>query len=224
MVRSAASVSLAFALGLLATGCGAPSSAKPLGAVDAYAAALRASDFNAAYDLMSTKYRREHSREDFVKMMKGSPEDARETAARLTSPKRSVEVEARFVYDDLRDELPMVMEDGAWKIGSDPLDFYPQDTPAHTLRSFVRAFERKRYDVVLRFVPGKWRDEMTEAKLKEQFEGDRHEEVAQMMRLITANIDNPIDVQGDEARMPYGDRFEVKFVREDGLWKISDPD
>jgi hypothetical protein len=29
---------------------------------------------------------------------------------------------------------------------------------------------------------------------------------------------------GDEARMPYGERAEVVFVKEDGRWKIEDPD
>jgi hypothetical protein len=204
--------------------CGASPARQPLGAIDAYAAALRAGDYGRAYELMSARYRREHSREDFMRMMRESPEEVRLTAARLTASNRRVEVAARFVYDDLRDELPLVLEDGGWKISSDPLEFYPQDTPAHALRSFVRAVELKRYDVVLRFVPNRWRQEMTEAKVREQFEGERREEVAQMMRLLTANLENPIEQEGDRARMPYGERYEVKFVREDGIWKVADPD
>jgi hypothetical protein len=209
---------------LVLAACGASPARQPLSAVDAYAAALRGGDFGRAYELMSARYRREHSRQDFVRMMKDSPQEVKQTASRLTSENRRVEVAARFVYDDLRDELPLVLEDGGWKIASDPLEFYPQDTPNHALRSFVRAVELKRYDVVLRFVPNRWRQEMNENKIREQFEGEKREEVVQMMRLLSANLENPIEQEGDKARMPYGERFEVKFVREDGLWKVADPD
>jgi hypothetical protein len=209
---------------LVLAACGASPARQPLSAVDAYAAALRAGDFGRAYELMSSRYRREHSRDDFVRMMKDSPQEVKQTAARLTSSNRRVEVAARFVYDDLRDELPLVLEDGGWKIASDPLEFYPQDTPSHALRSFVRAIELRRYDVVLRFVPNRWRQEMNEAKVREQFEGEKREEVVQMMRLLGANLENPIEQEGDKARMPYGERFEVKFIREDGVWKVADPD
>jgi len=86
------------------------------------------------------------------------------------------------------------------------------------------AAELKRYDVLLRFVPNQWRAEMTEAKVREQFEGEKKDDVAQMIRLITANLDNPIEQEGDKAHMTYGDRYDVKFIREDGVWKIKDPD
>jgi hypothetical protein len=208
---------------LLLAACGA-SASKPLAAVDAYAAALRAGDYSRAYDYMSEHYRREHSRAEFVKRMQDSTREAKETASRLTSSNRRVELSAKFLYDDLRDELPLVVEDGQWRIASDPLDFYPQDTPAHSLRSFVRAVELKRWEIVLRFVPERWRKEMTVEKVRDQFEGTENDETRQMIRLLTANLDNPIETQGDEARMPYGERFEVKFVREDGVWKIADPD
>lgn len=204
-------------------GCGS-SAGKPLSAVDGYVTALRANDFSRAYDFMSERYRRDHSRAEFVKRMQESPREVKETVSRLSSSNRRVELSAKFLYDDLRDELPLLVEDGQWRLASDPLDFYPQDTPGHALRSFVRAVELKRWEVVLRFVPEKWRKDMTMDKVRDQFEGPDNEETRQMIRLLQANLDNPIETQGDEARMPYGERFEVKFVREDGVWKIADPD
>src|SRR5262249_49181718 len=138
------------ALLLAAAACNGTYASQPLSAVDAYAAALRARDYNRAYDYMSASYRREHSRDEFVRMMKDSPEEVKLTAQRLTASGRRVDVKARFVYDDLRDELPMVLENGGWRIASDPLELYPQDTPAQAVRSFVRAVEMRRYDVVLR--------------------------------------------------------------------------
>lgn len=216
-----------FVATLFLVGCAGASAENPLGAVDGYVAALRAGDYDHAYAFMSTRYRREHSRDEFVRLMKDSPEEVKQTAARLGASGRKVEVSARFVYDSLRDELPLILENGDWRIASDPMEFYPQDTPAHALRSFLRAVELKRYDVVFRFVPNPWKEEMTEAKVREQFEPsqpERREEIAQMIRLLTANLDSPIEQDGDKARMPYGDQFEVKFIREDGVWKIKDPD
>jgi hypothetical protein len=212
---------LAFAL---LAACGGPSAERPLGAVDSYVAALRGGDYGRAYELMSSGYRRGHSKDDFVRMLKESPAEVKQTAERLSADGRKVEVSARFVTDDLHDELPLVFEGGSWRLSSDPLEFYPQDSPPHALRSFLRAIELHRYDVLLRFVPNQWRAEMTAEKVKEQFEGERKEEISRMVRLLTANLENPIDIEGDRARMPYGDRYEVKFIREDGVWKIKDPD
>ena len=79
---------------VLCTALGACASAgakQPLAAVDAYAAALRAGDYGRAYELMSARYRREHTREEFMRMMKDSPQEVKETASRLTASGRKVE-------------------------------------------------------------------------------------------------------------------------------------
>lgn len=209
---------------LAVAGCRTPSAAKPMSAIDAYVAALESGDYSRAYDLMSEKYKKEHTREEFVRMLRDSPTDVRETVSRLRSGRRQVSVRAHYVYDDLKDELDLIQEEGDWRIDSDPLDFYPQDSPRDALKSFVRAVELKRYDVVLRFVPNAYRGEMTEEKIRTEFEGEKKTEIADLVRTLRAAIDNPIDQQGDEARMQYGDRSEVKFKREDGIWKIEDFD
>jgi hypothetical protein len=41
--------------------------------------------------------------------------------------------------------------------------------------------------------------------------------------MIAANVDEPINEQGNDARLRYGDS-EVVFVREDRTWKIKDID
>jgi hypothetical protein len=216
-------MTLALCLGLAAaTACGAPSATRPLGAVDAYARALESGDFDRAYDLMSDHYRKEHSRDDFVKMMRESPRDVKETAERLKSGKRDVDVRATYVYDDLRDEMILVEEGGAWRIDSNPLDYYPQDTPRAALRSFIRAVELKRWDVLVRFVPKAYA--MSSDQLRGEFEGERAQEIADLLRKLKAALDtdSPIQVEGDEARLQYGDRAEIIYKREDGSWKIDD--
>ena len=224
-VLSIQAITLLAIFGLLLAGaCARPSSAQPLSAIDAYATALRAGEYGRAYDLMSAAYRAEHPREDFVRMMKDNPGDARETAARLTAPHRRLEVSARYTYGDLGDELNLVREPDGWRISSDPVEFYPQDTPQNALRSFLRAIDMKRWDVVMRFVPDDLRAEMTEDKIRDAFEGEaRPPDTDLMLRVLAANLGKPIAQTGDDATMLYGDRFEAKLKREDGVWKIVKP-
>lgn len=210
----------AVGLALATAACGGPSATRPLGAVDAYTKALEVGDYDRAYDLMSDRYKKEHTRAEFIRMMRESPRDVRETATRLKSGKRQIDVRATFVYDDLRDELVLVEQDGDWRIDSNPLDYYPQDTPRAALRSFIRAVELKRYDVLVRFVPKAYA--MNPEQIKAEFEGDRAQDIADLLTKLRGAVDNPIQVEGDQARLQYGDRQEIVFKKEEGLWKIDD--
>jgi hypothetical protein len=205
-----------------AAGCGARQT-DPVDTLHSYSAALRAKDYGAAYGMMSESFQAKHSKEDFVRMMKESGEEAAQTAQLLSSQSKEVEISAEFTFG-LGDTMRLVQEDGEWRVSSNPLEFYSQATPRETLRSFVRAYTLKRWDVMLRFVPTKYRERMNIQKMHDQFEGGRREEIETMMNMIRANLAEPITDKGNEARMPYGDRFEVKFVLEDGKWKIQDLD
>ena len=77
---------------------------------------------------------------------------------------------------------------------------------------------------MLRFVPNQYREKMDAAKMKAQFTGPSKEQVETLMNTLEANVDEPIVERGNDARMSYGDRFEVKFVKEDGVWKLKDLD
>jgi len=104
------------------------------------------------------------------------------------------------------------------------LDFYSQSTPRDALRSFVRAIERNRYDVILQFVPSEYRERMSADGLRTLWEGDKREEIQQLLENLRTSLDEPIEETGDRATMQYMDRFTCRFVREDGLWRIEDPD
>jgi hypothetical protein len=213
-----------FALALvLLLGCRG-AGAGPGAALDAYGAALRAGNYEAAYGMMSEGFRAKYSRDEFVRMMKESGSEAGETAARIAKGHKAIEVTAEFSYG-FGDTMRLVQEDGAWRIASNPLEFYSQASPRDALRSFVRAYHLKRWDMMLRFVPTKYRERMTVEQMREQFEGAQREQIATMMKMIEANLDAPIAEKGkSEARMAYGERSEVKFTLEDGLWKIQDLD
>jgi hypothetical protein len=114
---------------------------------------------------------------------------------------------------------------GAGGLRTNPLDLYRQGTPREALRSFVRAAEHRRYDMVLRLAPERWAAKLTPTKVKQSWEGPRKAEIAQMLARLKRNLDQPIRYQGeDKAVMPYGERHAVRFLREGQLWKIDDPD
>ncbi len=202
----------------LAIGCGGGSRG-PSSTLQAYAGALDRGDWNAAYDLMSESFRTKVSRQEFNRSMAESRAEVRETSRRLRGPSH-VEMSAELRVG-LGDTIRLVHEGGRWRVASNPIAFYSHASPQDALRSFVRAYRLKRWEVMLGFVPDSYREKMTVETLRKQFADD---EVASMMNMLEANLDARIEDKGNTARMAYGDRYEVKFVREDGLWKIEDLD
>jgi hypothetical protein len=206
---------------VVAAGCGAPKPAA-VSALNEYSEALRQGDFDRAYRMMSAEFHEAHSQEDFVKMMRQNRAEVRQTALRLQGRHQSMEVTARFRFG-VGDELNLRLEDGAWRIASNPVAFYSQASPRDALRSFIRAYRLHRWDILLKLVPRQYAQQMTAEQVKRQFLGERRDEIEMMMNSIEAHIDAPIEERGGEARMPYADS-EVRFTLEDGAWKISDPD
>jgi len=193
----------------------------PAGALDSYGHALKSHDYKASYDLMSSEFRSKVSREDYERMMRDNPREVDETADRLRGHHGSIEVSAELAYG-LGDQMRLVQEDGGWKIATNPMAFYDQSTPKAALRSFIRAYRLERWDIMLRFVPTQYREKMDAAKMKAQFTGASKESMETLMNSLEANVDETITERGNDARMQYGDKYEVKFVREDGLWKLKD--
>ena len=193
----------------------------PAGTLDQYGHALAGHDYNRSYDLMSSAFRNKVSREDYMRMMRDNPREVDETADRLRGRHGSIEVSAEFEYG-LGDQMRLVQEDGRWKIATNPMAFYDQSTPKAALRSFIRAYRLERWDIMLRFVPTQYREKMDVGKMKAQFTGPSKEAMDTLMNTLEANIDETITERGNDARMQYGEKSEVKFVREDGLWKLKD--
>jgi hypothetical protein len=204
----------------LAVLCACHPSGGPAGALDQYGHALQKHDYRASYELMSTAFRRQVSLEEYERMMRDNPREVDETADRLRGHHGRVEVSAEFEYG-LGDEMRLVQEDGRWKIATNPMAFYDQSTPKAALRSFIRAYRLERWDIMLRFVPTQYREKMDATKMKAQFTGASKDSMDTLMNTLEANVDETITERGNDARMQYGDK-EVKFVREDGLWKLKD--
>lgn len=209
---------------ILAVGASACSRGKgPSQTLDKYGRSLKNHDFGSAYDLMSSSFRGKVSREDYVRMMRDNPREVDETAERLRGKRGSMEVSAEFEYG-LGDSMHLVQEGGRWRVASSPLGFYDQSTPRAALRSFLRAYRLERWDVMLKFVPDSYREKMSVDKVKGQFRGPAQASMDEMMGKLEANVDEPIVERGPDARMAYGERYEVKFKKEDGVWKLQDLD
>jgi hypothetical protein len=153
--------------------------------------------------------------------MRDNAREVDETADRLRGKHGSLEVSAEFEYG-LGDQMRLVQEDGRWKIASNPLSFYDQASPKASLRSFLRAYRLERWDIMLRFVPNQYREKMDVAKMKAQFTGASKDKMETLMNTLEANVDEPIVERGNDARMSYGEKYEVKFQKEDGVWKLKD--
>lgn len=218
-------LALALLFPMLLACCGGGSAARPEDVVASLARALRAGRWDDAYDLMSDDYRRRVPRDEFHRRLDASRDEARETAALLERPDGPAEQVARL---DLAqgETVALVRENEVWRVDTSLVDFYDQSSPRAALRSFVRAMARHRWDVVLRFVPAADREGMTPDKIRDAFEGEGREQAARLVAQLRAHIDDPIEEIGDRASLRYGegDGHTVLFVREDGVWKVEDPD
>ena len=204
-----------------AVACGAAGG--PNQTLDNYGSALKSRNYSQAYDLMSSSFRGKVSREDYVRMMRDNGREVNETANRLRGKKGSMEVSAELEYG-LGDTMRLVQEDGRWRIATNPLGFYDQQSPKAALRSFIRAYRLQRWDVMLRFVPNSYREKMDAKKMQAQFTGPSREQMENLINTLEANVDEPIIERGNDARMGYGDRYTVQFLKEDGAWKLKDLD
>ena len=195
----------------------------PAEALSDFGAAVDRKDYGGAYALMSADYRKRVALEDFRRDLEGGGAEVQAAAHRLReeAPRTPLQID---VDVDLGQRLTLVLEAGQWRVAAHPFDLYDQATPRAALRSFVRAAETGRYDALLRLTPNRYRVAVTVQKLRDYWEGEHKAENRKRLAELRANIGATIVETGDEARMPYGDNSEVRFVREDGLWKVEEAD
>ncbi len=223
------------ALGCNGVGQGAEG---PASTLRAYASALQEGRADDAYKLLSNEAKRTVSLEAFRRMVKENPDDVRDIAQSLARDGSEPVVTATVTAPG-GDKLELLYENGRWAIDGTGIDRYGQATPRQALSGFLRAFERQRFDVLMRYVPDAEREGradvmwgegddkasggLTAEKLKQAWTGDQKEYISGIVQAIKSALPTArIEQTEDRAAMPYGAGGTVLFIRENGLWKIED--
>ena len=194
----------------------------PQSALDAYAQALAEGNVRGAYDLLSDEAKNSMSFEAFQRMVQENPEEVKDIVRSLERPAGDPLVTATVTTPD-GESLLLVYEDGAWRVDGSAIDLYSQATPRQAVTSFIRAFENKRYDVLMRFVPEAMREGLDEKKLKSAWEGEQRAEIERLVQALKAALPTArVEMLGDRATMAYGAGGTVELVQERGVWKVEE--
>lgn len=197
--------------------------ATPEATLIVFARALNSGKLEEAYALMSSEYRARVSLAQWKQQLSENPQETFEISNALAHVSAPAEEHAVLRYEEDQ-ELELRREGERWYVSTNVVDFYDQSTPRAALRSFVRAMERKRYDVVMRLIPDADKEGITTDRMEQAWGGEEREGVERMLTALRENVDAPIEVIGNRATMPYGQHMRVQFVREGDAWKIEDPE
>ena len=156
-------------------------------------------------------------------MVKENAAEMKDIAQALARPASDPVVTAT-VTSPKGETILLVYEEGRWRLDGSAINLYGQATPQPVGRGFLRAFERKRYDVMIRFVPDSHLEGSTPRSSsrvgRRPERGDDPHHVPRSKRAPTAQFEEV----GDRATMAYGSGGTVQLVREHGVWKIEDFD
>lgn len=216
-------LALAVCLGLAA--CGPSLANSPRGTLRAYADALADGRSDDAWNMLSDDTKRNVTKERFREIVKRNREEALDIGRTLARDPGDPYVTAKIPLKN-GDVVTMVFEDGRWRVDGSALDFYSQATPRQAIVGFIRAFKKKRWDILVRYTPDAHKEGLSADSLSQAWgegkpEGkqlaDRLAEIEQA--LPTAQIEET----GDRATLVLsGSGGSVLFVREHGAWKVED--
>lgn len=210
-------------LGLAA--CGPSLANSPRGTLRAYADALADGRADDAWNMLSDETKRTITKDRFREIVKHNREEALDIGRTLARDPGDPYVTAKIPLKN-GDVVTMVYEDGKWRVDGAALDFYSQATPRQAIIGFIRAFKKKRWDILVRYTPDTHKEGLSPENLAQAWGegkpegkqlGDRLAEIEQA--LPNAQIEET----GDRATLVLsGSGGTVLFVREHGAWKIED--
>ena len=206
--------------------CGASGlQTSPKDALRAYADALAEGRADDAWNMLSDDTKKTITKERFREIVKRNRTEALDIGRALARDPGDPHVTAKVPLKN-GDEVTLVYEEGKWRVDAAALDFYSQATPKQAILGFIRAFKKKRWDVLIKYTPDAHKDGLTAERLAQAWadgkpEGDalrqRLEEIEQAMP--TAQIEET----GDRATLVSpGGSASVTFLREHGSWKVED--
>lgn len=113
--------------------------------------------------------------------------------------------------------IELVVHGDRYWIARDPLDAYPRTTAELCLRSFVRAIDAHRAELLLPFIPRRYRSTIDVESLS-RAEGPFHD----LANQIRHRLDQPLEYLGpDEARLLLDERRAIRLRRSEGAWLVE---
>ena len=214
------------ALGLIVA-LGLPSCAhhpeEPAATMASFGAALAHGDLRAAYQLTSAAFQRRMPYEAFAAALTAGGAEPATLGQRLVAEAGAVAPRVALTLE-LGEEVPLVLEGGRWRIDGPVYEAWGQATPRAAVRTFIRALDSHRYDIVLRLVPDRYRAGLSADRLRAFWEGEHKDEHQALLARVRSAAQGPLTETGDEARLSVAPDRVVRLVREAGQWKIEDPD
>lgn len=209
-------------VGALSLSCRPRPGESPHSALTAYTKAIEEDRLEDAYQLLSVESRANLSLEEFKKLVADNPEEVKALLKAASKEEHPPLIRAEFETESGQ-ILTLIYEDGEWRIDPSAINLYDQTEPRAALSSFVRAYDKKRYDILLSFVPESQKEGLSPKVLKEAWEGEQRIEIEQAVEGLRAHLaTSPIEVVGERATMSFGAGGVVELVVEKGLWKIED--
>ncbi len=196
---------------------------EPSATMASFGAALTRGDLRAAYQLTSVAFQRRMPYEAFAAALTVAGTEPAALGQRLVAEAGSIAPRVAVTLE-LGEEVPLVLEGGRWRIDGPVYEAWGQATPRAAIRTFIRALDAHRYDIVLRLVPDRYRAGLSADRLRAFWEGEHREEHQALLARVRAGAQGPITETGDEARLSVAPDRVVRLVREAGQWRIEDPD
>jgi hypothetical protein len=207
----------------LGSGC-AHHQEEPGATVASFGAALVRGDLRGAYQLTSAEFQHRVPFEAFAQSLAAAGGEPATLGQRMVAEAPAVAPRVDVTLA-LGERVPLVLEAGRWRIDGPVYEAWGQGTPRAALRTFLRALDARRYDVVLRLVPDRYRGGLSAERLRTFWEeGEHKDEHRALLERLRAAASAPLTETGDEARLSLPPDQEVRLVREAGQWRIEDLD
>ena len=186
---------------------------------------IKNKDCAALYAYLSSARKETMTEQQFVELCKKENEDIRKLLQSIKAAQKDnkdVQVTYRTTLE-LADggSAQLVFEDGAWKLDSDLIDFYPLSTPKEAIASFIKAFEKKRWDVLAQLMPSKYMSQ-DDAKILEKHWGDpqAREEMEKIIMVLGDHLDDEVTIEGNRGVLNFAPQHRVELLKERGKWVI----